>query len=300
VVAEDNLALGVEHDHGVLEAVEDAFHPGPVALPVRLLGMDPLTELVHPRRDLAQLVVAREVDGCAVLAAGQPIHAVGDRSQRLHQEMTDDQPHDDRDCERDERDHQAVERGLRQRLLEEAGRDTDPHRPEWALALTHRHLRLVDLRLAEERGDDPERRARLELGEALARRQDLAFELGVVVDDDPVRRIDDGRVDDGVRVADHALEQGADTRILSKDGRRGGRRRGHDARTLVIELLGHQLALVRGGADRDPGHVREVRDGRRHHDQQDHHGERQNLPRAKRQTHAPLRRCTCGACCAGS
>src|SRR5882724_13031736 len=54
----------------------------------------------------------------------------------------------------------------------------------------------------------------------------------------------------------------------------------------MIELLRHQLALVGGGAERQPSHVREMGNRRRHDDQQDHDGERQDLPRAERQTHA--------------
>src|SRR5436305_9167403 len=55
----------------------------------------------------------------------------------------------------------------------------------------------------------------------------------------------------------------------------------------MIELPRHNLALVHRSPERQPGHVREMGDGRRHDDQQDHDGERQDLPRAKRQTHAP-------------
>src|SRR2546430_9964509 len=55
----------------------------------------------------------------------------------------------------------------------------------------------------------------------------------------------------------------------------------------MIELPRHNLALVHRGPERQPGHVREMGDRRRHDDQQDHDGERQDLPRAKRQTHAP-------------
>ena len=156
LVAEHHFALGVQHDHGVLEAVQDAFHPRAVTLPVRLLRVDALAQLVHARRDLSELVVPGEVDGGAVLAAGEPVHAVRDLSQRLHQEVTDDEADRDDDAERDQGDRQAIERGLGQGLLEEAGRDTHAHGAEGTLAQSHRHMRLVHFRLPEERGDDPE------------------------------------------------------------------------------------------------------------------------------------------------
>jgi hypothetical protein len=54
----------------------------------------------------------------------------------------------------------------------------------------------------------------------------------------------------------------------------------------MIQLARHQLALVRRGPEREPRHVRQVRHGRRHHHEQDDEGERQNLPRAERQTHS--------------
>ena len=41
LVAEHHLSLRVQHDDGILEAVEDPLHPRPVTLPVRLLGVDP-------------------------------------------------------------------------------------------------------------------------------------------------------------------------------------------------------------------------------------------------------------------
>src|SRR5262245_51564533 len=54
----------------------------------------------------------------------------------------------------------------------------------------------------------------------------------------------------------------------------------------MVDLPRHELALVRGGAECQPSHVPQVCDGRRHHDQQDHDGERQDLPRAEAQPHA--------------
>ena len=218
LVAEHDLTLRIQHDHRVLEAVEDPFHPRPVVLPVRLIGVHPLAQLVHSRRELSELVVPRQLDGGAVLAAGQPVHSLGDLAQRLQHEVADDEPDRDGDAERDERDRKAVERGLGQLLLEEAGGDTDPYAAEGALAQLHRHLRLVHLRFPEERGDDRERRPRLQPLEALARRQGLTRELGVTVDEDPIGWIDDGRVDDRVRVADHPLEQSADARVLLQEG----------------------------------------------------------------------------------
>ena len=134
--------------------------------------------------------------------------------------MTRAQPDDDDEAEGDDGEGEAVQRRASQLLPEEARGHSHAHGPEGPLAHAHRDLRLVDSRLPHQRDDRLQRPPGLEALQTVPRRQQLALELRIAVGENAIRRIDDGGIDDGVRVADDAFEHGADPGVaLEKCGR---------------------------------------------------------------------------------
>jgi hypothetical protein len=211
LVAEHHLLPGVQHDDRVLEAVEDS---------VDLAGLNALAQLVDPGGQRAQLVVTRQLDG-AGLAAPQPLHAARESLEPPQEHVTRPEADDEDHAERDDRQKQAAQRGARQLLPEQARRHADPHGAERLVAQAHRHLSLVNVRPLQERGHGAQSPPRLDLVEALLGRKKLAVELRVAVSEDAIRRVDDGGIDHGVRVADDALEHRANPRIALDERRVG-------------------------------------------------------------------------------